>query len=165
MAKRDSLTASQLREALHYEPTTGVFTWREGRKGVAHAGSVAGGKNKRGYWRVCVNGTRQNGNVLAWLYMTGRWPSLDVDHENGQRWDNRWDNLREVTRGVNNQNQRKPHKRNKSGFLGVSPNRNRWAASIAVDLVKTHLGTFDTPEQAHAVYIAAKREMHVGCTI
>jgi len=70
--------------------------------------------------------------------------------------------LKTSASGVNNQNQHRPHRGNKSGFLGVSPNRNGWAASIVVDGVKTHLGTFDKPEVAHEAYLIAKRRMHVG---
>lgn len=81
---------------------------------------------------------------------------------NGVRSDNRWANLRMVSRSVNNQNQRRARKDNKSGLLGVRPNRARWAASIFVYGKKHHLGTYDTAEEAHAVYIKAKRGLHVG---
>lgn len=161
MAKTN-LTADRLRELLHYDPATGVFTWKIGRQGAAGAGAVAGDINKRGYRRICVDYGRYMANVLAWLYMTGEWPEHDVDHRNNVRDDNRWENLRQVTRGVNNQNQHRPHRGNKSGFLGVSPNRKGWAASINVDGVKTHLGTYPTPEAAHDAYLFAKRRMHVG---
>jgi len=161
MAKTN-LTATRLLELLHYDPETGIFTWRVSRQGTGGIGSVAGEKNQRGYWRIGVDHGRYMGNVLAWLYMTGHWPENDVDHRNNIRHDNRWDNLRHVSRGVNNQNLRGPRRGNKSGFLGVSPNRNRWSASIVVDGVKTHLGTFDTPEIAHEVYVQAKRRMHIG---
>lgn len=157
-----NLTADRLRELLHYDPTTGVFTWRAGRQGVSHAGAVAGDMNKRGYWRICIDGRRYMANVLAWLYMTEMWPSLDVDHRNNVRHDNRWKNLRHVTRSVNNQNQQRARTDNKSGFLGVSPNRKGWSASITLMRKKVHLGTFPTPEQAHAVYLHAKRQLHEG---
>lgn len=159
------LTAERVRELLHYNPETGVFTWKVSRKGTGGIGSVAGDLNKRGYWRVCVDGKRVMGNVLAWLYMTGEWPTCDVDHRNNVRHDNAWSNLRQATRSMNNENQHRAHRNNKSGLLGVSPNRNRWAASIIVRGKKTHIGTFDTPEQAHQAYLDKKRQMHAGCTI
>lgn len=59
----------------------------------------------------------------------------------------------------------RPQRGNKSGFLGVSPNRSRWSASIMVLGRKLHLGTFDTPELAHAAYLEAKRAHHAGNTL
>lgn len=161
MAATD-LTAARLRELLHYNPNTGVFTWRVSRKGVQCVGAVAGDKTWNGYWRIGVEQRRYMAGVLAFLYMTGEFPAGDVDHRDGERTNNRWSNLRVVPRSVNNQNQRKAQRHNKSGYLGVSPNRKRWAASIVVNGAKTHLGTYDTPEDAHAVYVEAKRRMHVG---
>lgn len=161
MAK-SNLTAERLRELLHYDPETGIFTWREGRQGTAGKGAIAGGLNKRGYHRIGVDHHRYMSNVLAWLYVTGEWPTHDVDHRNGIRGDNHWENLRHVTRAINNQNQRRPHRGNKSGFLGVSPNRKGWSASIVSAGVKKHLGTFKTPEAAHQVYLEAKRRLHEG---
>lgn len=156
------LTHARLLELLHYAPETGVFSWKVSRKGVQHIGAVAGDMNARGYWRVCVEGRRYIASVLAWFYMTGEWPRLDVDHRDGVRHHNWWSNLRQVSRAVNNQNQRRPQSHNKAGFLGVSPNRGRWAASIVVAGKKQHLGTFDSPAEAHATYVAAKRNLHEG---
>ncbi|WP_428999737.1 HNH endonuclease signature motif containing protein [Stenotrophomonas maltophilia] len=41
---------------------------------------------------------------LAWLYMTGQWPSGEIDHINHDRSDNRWHNLRDVSHQANQQN-------------------------------------------------------------
>lgn len=165
MVPASNLTAARLRALLHYDPETGVFTWRAGRKGVARSQEEAGDINARGYRRISVDRRRYMANVLAWLYMTGGWPQGDVDHRNGVRHDNRWANLRDVSRSVNNENQKRPQRGNKSGYLGVSPNRLRWSASIMVRGKKLHLGTFDTPEDAHVAYLSAKREHHAGNTL
>lgn len=156
------LTQARLRELLDYNPGTGVFTWKVSRKGVRQAGAVAGDMNRRGYWRIGVDRRRYIASVLAWLYMTGEWPTQDIDHKDGVRHHNWWSNLRQVSRSANNQNQRRAKRDNKSGYLGVSPNRKRWAASIIADGAKHHLGTFDTPQQAHAAYVSAKRRLHPG---
>lgn len=159
---RPNLIVDRLRELLHYDPDTGVFTWRSGRQGAGFAGAAAGGINKRGYWRISVDYGRYMAHVLAWFYMTGEWPELDVDHRNNIRHDNRWNNLRHVTRGVNNQNQHHAKACNKAGFLGVSPNRKRWSASIQVNGRKVHIGTFDSPIEAHEAYLHTKRQLHEG---
>jgi hypothetical protein len=161
----NKLTSERLRELLHYDPETGIFRWRAGRQGVPKTQTKAGYITKNGYRSICVDYFTMREHVLAWLYMNGEWPTNDIDHRNGIRDDNRWGNLRDVTRGINMQNLKKARCDNKSGLLGVSPNHKRWSASIKVDGIKLHLGTFDTPTEAHNVYLSAKREMHVGNTL
>lgn len=103
---------------------------------------------------------------LAWLYVYGEWPNGDIDHIDGDRLNNRIANLRDVSRRVNLENQRRPKACNKSGFLGVKTFRDqRFQARIQVRGVQLHLGTFDTPHEAHAAYVAAKRNLHQGCTL
>jgi hypothetical protein len=97
--------------------------------------------------------------------MTGEWPVSDVDHINGDPMDNSWRNLRQVSEHENLQNQRRPHSCNRCGLLGVSKKPYGWQARIRIDGKSKHLGTFDTPEKAHAAYVAAKRLHHSTCTI
>jgi hypothetical protein len=84
-------------------------------------------------------------------------------------FDNRFCNLRDVVKRVNQENRKKASSNNKSGFLGVSPNGKGWAATIntSVSGVRKHyyLGTFPTPIEAHKTYVKAKRNLHEGCTI
>lgn len=100
--------------------------------------------------------------------MTGGWPRFTIDHINGDGSDNRWANLRDVPLFVNQQNMRKPRggqRTNKIGVLGVTQVGRRFSARLSVDKRTTYLGTFDTPEEAHAAYLAAKRAHHAGCTV
>lgn len=98
---------------------------------------------------------------LAWLYVHGRWPDGLIDHKNGDRADNRFDNLRDVAHRVNMQNLRKAFVSSKTGLLGASPLKDgRFGAFIKRDGKSKNLGTFDTPELAHAAYVAAKRVIH-----
>lgn len=163
MAAAD-LTAARLRELLHYDQLTGVFTWRVTR-GCARAGDIAGHTNIDGYVDIGVGGHLYLAHRLAWLYMNGEWPAALIDHENMVRCDNRWDNLRPATQSQNKQNIRYARADNKCGFLGVSKCRNRWRSVIEVNGKQKHIGCFDTPEQANAAHLEVKRRVHAFCTI
>ena len=162
MAKAD-LTAARLREILHYDPETGVFTWRVNRGGSALAGSKAGHPSKRdGYVRINVYCCLSLAHRLAWMYVHGVFPKNHLDHINGHRDDNRICNLREATCAQNNQNQA-IRSDNKSGLIGVSWHqpRGKWKAQIQFCNANKHLGLFCTKEEAHAAYLEAKLNLHL----
>lgn len=121
-----------------------------------------------GYIVICIFGKKIYAHRLAYLLVTGNMPKADIDHINGNKKDNRWINLRDVSRSINAQNKRPIQINNKSaGLLGVYLHKGtgRYCASIKKNGVKKHIGLFDTPEQAHAAYVAEKRILHEGCTI
>lgn len=162
---RSDLTQAKLREVLTYNPATGIFIWAEGRP---RSGKVAGWVNVHGYRVISISKVEFLAHHLAWLYVYGRLPAQEIDHRNGDRCDNRIDNLRDVTRVTNTQNQRRRRS-------GAAPNlpfgttydkaRQKYAAYIGVDGKTIALGRFPTPEEAEAAYLAAKRLLHSGCTI
>ncbi len=90
---------------------------------------------------------------------------MTIDHINGDKVDNRLENLRLVSHGENLQNIRKPMRNNTSGFLGVCRSGGKFMATISVNGKSLNLGSFDKPEAAHAAYVAAKRRLHACCTI
>jgi len=165
----NTLTADRLRELLHYDAATGIFTWRVGRQGVRKVSrGRAGGPDGQGYIRIKVDGRYFGAHRLAWLYETGSWPCGQIDHLDGDRTNNRFQNLRSVPIRVNRENLRVATVRSKSGLLGVcAPTRQckDYIAQIGVDGRKVRLGRFPTAEQAHAAYLAAKRTLHEGCTL
>ena len=75
------------------------------------------------------------------------------------------DRLREANKSENGQNQVRARSDNKTGFLGVYPYGSSWRACIRLNGKTIYLGTFDTPEIAHAAYIEEKRRIHPACTI
>lgn len=154
-----NLTVERLRSLLIYDPLTGVFRWRVNR-GYVRAGQVAGCRTPRGYWTIGIDQTRYLAHRLAWLYVHGVWPSDDIDHRNEDKGDNRIANLREATNTTNHHNVSHPCSNNTSGYLGVSTNRRRWRAVIAVGRKQHNLGTFATREEAAAAYLAGKAELH-----
>jgi hypothetical protein len=150
MAGND-LTAERLRELLHYDPETGVFTWlprqremfREARhhaiwntrysgKRAGHAGAALG------YETISVIDRAYFSHRLAWLYVHGAWPLCEIDHINGVRTDNRIVNLRDVARGVNQQNIRKSLK-SRELPLGVFFNTAQASASAASEFISATL--------------------------
>lgn len=165
MAKTDFLTAARLRELLHYDPETGVFTWLVSNTKRVRVGGIAGCTSDHGYIRIAIDGVQHRAHRLAWLYMTGEWPAHQIDHINGTRDDNRIKNLRQATDAQNRQNLRKPRSDNRCGMLGVCANRDRWRAVIQVGGKFKHIGTFDTPELAGAAYLAQKSILHPYQTI
>jgi hypothetical protein len=161
MTKCQTLTAKRLREVLNYDPKTGLFTWRTGTPGRSE-GSIAGCLNSRGYVLICVDYVHHRAQRLAWLYMTGKHPKDVIDHRDGNKSNNQWRNLRDVTNYENAQNQRRAHTRNKIGVFGVSLERGKYRAQIRADGVLYKLGSHATPEAAHAAYMKAKKKLHIG---
>lgn len=155
---RWGLTRERLSQVMGYDPETGLFT-RLINTANRPVGEVAGTLKSSGYILLDIDGHRYRAHRLAWLYMTGAWPSLDVDHRNRVRSDNRWDNLREATCVQNGANS--PKKRfNRSGYKGVYWNKQRgkWAAKINPNRKQVHLGFYDRVEDAAAAYERAAPE-------
>lgn len=160
------LTAERAREMLNYDAETGVLTWKVAVRSVRR-GDEAGNINARGYRVIKLDGARYRAHRLAWLITNGTWPTGELDHINGLKDDNRIANLRDVSRTINSQNQRRARSDSRSGLLGVSfdKSRGKWRAGIGVDGRERHLGRFNTQDAAHDAYIDAKRQLHAGCTL
>lgn len=155
---KHSISAEEARQLLDYDPETGYLMWRVPRRGV-RPDRLAGCPRRNGYAFVFVDGKFYLAHRVAWAVHTGSWPSANIDHVNGVKSDNRWVNLRLATTVENGRNRGAPSN-NTSGFKGVSRNKKRWASSIYISRRKVHLGTFDTPEEAHAAYCKAASEHH-----
>lgn len=159
------LTQARLKELITYNPETGIMHWRVTR-GKAQAGDVAGNPSKNRL-QLTVDGIPTLVHRFIWLYVYGKWPDGVIDHIDGNGHNNRLSNLRDVPQAINTQNNRKARSNSKSGFLGVifDKRRGSYRAEITLDGKNKYLGRFSTPEEAHAAYLKAKRELHPGCTI
>ncbi len=155
-----SLAQSQLKEILHYDPDTGIFTRAKpmGRFNRYKIGSEIGTYHE-GYKRIFLFKRQYYAHQLAWLYIHGVWPSSEIDHINIVKHDNRIINLRLVTRSQNIQNIGL-QSNNSSGFKGVSWWANRWHAQITVNLKKIHLGAFINLDDAIAARKQAEEQLH-----
>lgn len=156
------LTQNKLKQALDYNPETGVFIWKVARGTRTDLiGSVAGTKHHKGYREIEIDSKAYMAHRLAALFMTGKFPDYQMDHINGVRDDNRWANLRNCTRQENHQN-RKLDKRNKSDHTGVHwcKTNKRFIAQIKVNQKQTVLGRFKTLQEAVDCYNFHKVKIH-----
>lgn len=120
------------------------------------AGDIAGMTHRTGYRMIYTGGKMYSSHRLAWLYMTGEWPTKDIDHINCVKHDNKWANLREATDAQNAMN--RPKRVMTSGRLkGITWNKSakKWQAGIGHNGVYHYLGLFNTQENAHAAYCVA----------
>lgn len=159
------LTQTRLQELFFFDINTGIFYRNQSSHSGRWKSGKAGGIDVHGYSTLYVDGKQYKAHRLAWLYVHGVWPVNHIDHINGIKTDNRIVNLRDVPNSVNRQNERQQRKRNKSGYMGVSPNKSRWMAQIKANGIHYHLGTYDTPEEAYAIYLENKRKLHIGNTL
>lgn len=162
------VTADIARLLLRYDAEDGSFIWRARIGPRATVGSSAARAGSNGYACISLLGKSYYAHRVAWLMTHDAWPGEQIDHINGKRSDNRIANLRDVTHAENCQNKREALPTNKSsGLLGVSWCKvmKRYVAGIGVDGAHRKIGYFDDPTEAHAAYVAAKRELHSTCTI
>lgn len=160
------LTLARLKTLISYDPETGVFTRVGFRKGRGRAGSKAGTFDDDGYVIVCVDYKSYRANRLAWFYLFGVWPDGSIDHINGDRSDDRWCNLREISNQENSQNRHGPNAgRVRQLPIGVYSSGSGFKSRIRVGGVNHHLGRFDTPELASAAYLSCRRLFMAGNTL
>ena len=162
------ITQEHLMGRLSYDQVTGVFTWKYAGFNKKHlVGMVAGCLDGDGYIGIKIDQKSYKAHNLAWIYLHGKLPEFVIDHIDGIKTNNAASNLRSVTYAENSQNQRAAHVDSKNGYLGVDYNasKRRFRARIQTSGKRVTLGGFDTAEQAHIAYVAAKRVLHVGCSI
>lgn len=143
------ITQEELKLSLDYNPDTGVFTWKIKPQSRIPKGSVAGTLHHRGYIHIILKGKAYLAHRLAFLFIDGKFPEFEIDHENHIKHDNRWVNLIEKTHRENGKNQSKSI-RNTSGTTGVhwSAICNKWRANITSEGVRHNLGLFSRKEDA-----------------
>lgn len=133
---------NEINRILEYDEVTGNITRKINSQHYS-SGDVAGWVTSIGYRAVSVNGKTFYCHRIAYLLKTGHWPKYQIDHINHIRTDNRWENLREVTRRENQRNVSLPS-HNKSGHVGVFWNKqkSKWQARIIINNKQIHLGFF-----------------------
>ena len=170
-----------LRELLHYDDATGKLFWKERpvsmfrpskiKKGERSAEWAASVWNRKFAGREAFTATRPDGyrvgsvncvllraHRVIWAMVHGAWPENDIDHINGDRADNRVENLRDVTNIQNHRNARMSVK-NTSGVNGVTFDRQtgKWRAGVKVNFKHIALGRYSSKEEAAAARASANK--------
>lgn len=151
------MTYQEAIKILSYDPATGIFTWVKTNK-------VAGFINDKGYVKIQIKGKSISAHRLAFLFEDGYCPekTIQVDHINCIRHDNRWCNLRLASASENQRNERL-RKNNTSGYKGVHfDNKSRkWRACAPLGGKQVKLGSFLSIEEARDAVINF-RQLHHG---
>jgi hypothetical protein len=148
-----------------YNQETGRIVYKV-RSSYSRPGQPADNTITKGARQTRVNGKLFYSHRVAWVLMTGKWPTYDIDHIDGNPSNNAWANLRDIDTAGNIQNQLRAHKDSRTKLLGVTKLPDgRFKAQIKVLYKNKHLGLYATAEEAHQAYLCAKRKLHQGCTI
>ena len=116
------------------------------------------GNQSDGYCQVGFNGTMMLYHVIIWILSTGKDipQGLEIDHINGDRIDNRFENFRLVTKRVNNQN-RGIHRKGQLVGAVFYKRRGKYKSQILINSNQIFLGYFKTEQEANRTYkIACK---------
>lgn len=149
---------------LHYNPLSGIFTWRVNRGKSVKKGDHAGCLNLKNYIVLTItkNGKPKQikAHRLAWYITYGELPSI-IDHIDGNPSNNSLDNLRPCTNKQNQMNRGKGTN-NTSGYKGVAwhKHKKKWMASIRDNGKKEFLGYYNSPKEASAIYEKRAKELH-----
>ncbi len=152
--KLTGLTVEDVRDILSYNAETGIFRARIGRS-HCRAGAIAGFQRPDGYIQIKFGARAYLAHRLAWFYITGDWPS-EIDHINQDKGDNRFSNLRQVTRSQNCINTTRTN--NTSGVTGVHFDRRKglWVAYMRFNGHRKTLKRSKSKEVVIAVRKAAE---------
>lgn len=117
------------------------------------------GWKDKGYLRVKVDGKVFYQHRIIWFLHTGKWPVSDIDHIDGDKLNNSFENLRLATAQQNNMN--RPQRKGKKLSRGVywSKERQRFRSILCVDGVNRHLGYYDTEHDAREAYLVAAKNI------
>ena len=135
------ITQDKLKEYFDYKE--GKLFWKKQSSSNICIGVEAGTTNKRGYVQVKIFNKRYYAHRLVFFMFYCYFPQ-EVDHIDGNKTNNRIENLRSATKSQNQHNAR-INVNNTSGVKGISWDKRcgKWKAQIAVNKKNYHLGRFD----------------------
>jgi len=151
--KNLDIDTEKLHQVLSYDKKSGLIRYKK-RYSRMNAGDIAGSYHSDGYIKICFMGKMYQAHRLAWFMVCGEWPD-EIDHINHIKDDNRWRNLRNVTRSENNRN-RSLQSNNTSGHHGITyvEKNNHWQ----VYCCKKYIGSRKTKKEAVKLRKKAEKE-------
>lgn len=159
-------TQDQVRELFFYDAQTGHLIRKKCSYNPKCENEHLIGKVcsclSHGYLVVSIRKKLYPVHRIIWLYVKGTWPKHDIDHINGNRSDNRIENLRHATREQNQQKRTVRNRNNTSGHPGVywDTSKNKWCVEIKVRRKKICLGNYSSKEEAIRARIEGKIKHH-----
>ena len=137
---------AELQAAFDYDPETGLFTYAKNRAYGIKKGHVTGTWNAKGYLNLYLTRRYFYGHRAAWLLITGTDPvDCEIDHIDRDRRNNRFNNLRTVSRSQNCWN------RSPGRGWDLTP-AGTYRAKIRINNKYMHLGCFTRLEDAERAY-------------
>jgi hypothetical protein len=159
MLKTKTIDIETLRQFFRHDDDSGDLYWAVKKARATNLRIPIRSPDKDGYYRVKIDGSTFKVHRIVFALHYGFWPSGQIDHIDGCKTNNRIKNLRECAPHQNSSN-RKTSNINTTGFKGVSRYRNKFKAHIRHRGVGTHLGYFNTAEEAHVAYCNAAKVLH-----
>ena len=122
-------------------------------------GKIVNGSSNGRYLQIVIDGKKVYYHRAIWTFLKDE-EITEIDHINGDKFDNKIENLRNVSHYENVQNFQETRYKNKQGKIGIGFYNGKWRAKIKVKNKSIHLGYFDTPELAGIAYLKAKKQHH-----
>ena len=156
---KNIITQERLKELVHYNKETGVFTSLVDWKRYCKVGDTLGREANNGYIVLNVDYKQYLAHRLAWLYEHGEFPNV-IDHLDCNKHNNRLSNLKNTTHFDNSKNYQRRRANTTSGQRGVHWNKgsDKWTASIGYDGKSIHLGSFESKAKALEARLEAEKK-------
>lgn len=175
MATKYCIPVNKLRNYLRYYRRSGCLIWIDrGPSQIPHdgarkswnakfAGAVAGSTRHDGYINIPIEGNSFPAHRIAWALHYGAWPKHSIDHINGNRADNRIDNLREAMPWQNSHNAKKMSGQSLPKGVRLMDERyktKRYSGRVQFRGKRFVTACFETPEQADRALRGLREKLH-----